>query len=175
MSELRIVGVLPSQDALQAVLDDLGEKGFDRAQFGVLASKDAISGEAAKSAVQIASDPGAPTEAPIEPESEHTLAGALIGGLFYIGAAAAAGAVIMTGGGLGIALAALVGAGGAGGLVGALVAHGIHEDQAKMIDTQIAHGGLVLWIEPRDADQAKVASDALTAGGATHVATQEAA
>jgi hypothetical protein len=175
MSEVRIVGVLPSQTALQAVLDDLGEKGFDRAQFGVLASKDAVSGEAAKSAADIAADPAASTEAPIEPESEHTLAGALIGGLFYIGAAAAAGAVILTGGGLGVALAALVGAGGAGGLVGALVAHGIHEDQAQMIESQLAHGGLVLWIEPRDADQAKVAADALEAGGASHIATQAAA
>ena len=54
-------------------------------------------------------------------------------------------------------------------------AHGIHEDQAQMIESQLAHGGLVLWIEPRDADQAKVAADALEAGGASHIATQEAA
>lgn len=165
----RIVGVLPSAAALQSVVDRLAVSGFDRAQFGVLAAKDAF---VDKSALALANDRETPTDAELEPESEGALAGALIGGLAYVGAAAAAGAVILTGGGLGLALAALVGAGGAAGLAGALVAHGFHQEHADMICDQIAHGGLVLWIQPRDASQEANAVSELKAAGAQKIVTQ---
>jgi hypothetical protein len=170
----RIAGVLPTAAALQGVIDDLESQGFDRSQFGVLASKEALpagDGDAAT----LAADPAAHSEAEIEPESGGALTGALVGGLFYLGAAAAAGAVILTGGGLGVALAALVGAGGAGGLVGALVAHGFHHEQAELIDSQIAAGGLVLWIQPRDDAQAQAAKVRLESAGAVKIVVQDAA
>jgi hypothetical protein len=164
----RVVGVLPSAAVLQGVIDRLEVAGFDRSQFGVLAKDAALAGSR-KTADQIAADPSAPTEAQFEPESEGALTGALVGGLFYLGAAAAAGAVILTGGGLGLALAALVGAGGAGGLTGLLLAHGFESGHAEMINEQLARGGLVLWIQPRDAGQSAAAVAALQAAGADKI------
>lgn len=172
MSEMqaRIAGVLPSEAALQSVIDTLETEGFDRSQFGVLATKESLAGGA--SAAALAATPRTPTEADDYPESEGAVAGGLIGGLTYLGAMAAAGAVILTGGGLGLALAAIVGAGGVGGLTGALVAHGFQADHAKFIEDQVALGGLVLWIQPRDAAQAGTARARLEAAGATKVLTQ---
>ena len=163
----RVVGVLPSATALQTTIDTLEVGGFDRAQFGVLAKGGDLSGY--KTAAQLALDPATRTEAEFEPESEGAVTGALIGGLFYVGAAAAAGAVILTGGGLGLALLALAGAGGAAGLTGLLVAHGFHKEHADMVSDQIARGGLVLWIQPRDETQAAAAVAALKAQGATNI------
>jgi hypothetical protein len=170
----RIAGVLPTAAALQGVIDDLETHGFDRSQFGVLASQDTLAADGGDAAA-LAADPKAHSEAGVEPESGGALTGALVGGLFYLGAAAAAGAVILTGGGLGLALAALVGAGGAGGLVGALVGHGFHQEQAELIESQIAAGGLVLWIQPRDDAQAEAAKAQLERAGATRIVVQDAA
>jgi len=166
----RIAGVLPSGEALNRVVDALETEGFDRSQFGVLASRDAL--PAGATAAEIAHDPKVRTDADSEPETEGLLSGAIIGGLMYAGAATAAGLVVLTGGGLGIALAALIGAGGAGGLVGALVAHGFHRQHAEFIDDQVSRGGVVLWIQPRDAAQAKMAAAQLKAEGADPVIDQ---
>ncbi len=170
----RIAGVLPTAAALQGVIDELETHGFDRSQFGVLTSKATLAADG-DDAAALAADPKAHSDAEVEPESGGALTGALVGGLFYLGAAAAAGAIILTGGGLGVALAALVGAGGAGGLVGALVAHGFHEEQAKLLEDQIAAGGLVLWIQPRDDAQADAAKAGLEGAGATSIVVQHAA
>ncbi len=169
----RIAGVMPSVQALQSVVDGLETQGFDRAQFGVLANQDAV--PAGEDAAALAADPKVRTDADSYPETEGAVSGALIGGLIYVGAAAAAGAVILTGGALGVALAALVAAGGAGGLVGALVTHGFKEDHARLIEDQISRGGVVLWIQPRDQAQADAAVAALKAGGATKIVGQDGA
>jgi hypothetical protein len=166
----RIAGVLPSEAASSRVVDALETEGFDRSQFGVLASRDAL--PAGETAAEIAADPTIQTDADSEPETEGFMSGAVIGGLMYAGAATAAGLVILTGGGLGIALAALIGAGGAGGLVGGLVAHGFHRQHAELIEDQVSRGGVVLWIQPRDAAQAKTAADQLKAQGADPIIVQ---
>jgi hypothetical protein len=163
----RIAGVMPSMTALQGVVDDLETHGFDRSQIGVLTSEEGV--PPGEDAAALAADPKAHTDADSYPEGEGGIEGALVGGLFYVGAVAAAGAVILTGGALGVALAALVAAGGAGGLVGALVAHGFHEDHARLIEDQVSRGGVVLWIQPRDAAQADAAVAALKAGGASRI------
>ncbi len=167
-----VVGILPSTKSVQDVIDGLEAGGFDRSQFGMLAPKNALSGAAETSAAALAGDPHTPTDAAFEPESEAALSGALVGGLAYLGAAAAAGAVILAGGPLGLALVAFIGAGGAGGLVGALVAQGFHHEHAQMIDDQLASGGLVLWITPRDAAQESAAKAKLENAGAKSVTVQ---
>jgi hypothetical protein len=90
-------------------------------------------------------------------------AGAAIGGT--AGAALAAVAAIGTTlliPGLGIVVAgplaaALAGAGAggaAGGLIGALIGHGIPEDRAKVYESDIKNGGIVIGVTPRSADDA---------------------
>ena len=89
-----------------------------------------------------------------------------------MGAAAATAGVILTGGGLGLAVAATLAAGGASGLAGALVAHGFHQSHASMIHDQLAGGGLVLWVRPRDGQQEHAIIAELEGAGATKVVVQ---
>jgi hypothetical protein len=171
--EYRVAGVLPSAEALQDAVDHLEVAGFDRAQFGVLATRAALFGHGDyETADELAIDPLTPTAAIQGMESRGALTGTLVGGLFYLGAAAATAGVILTGGGLGVALAALLATGGASGLVGALVAHGFHQSHASMITDQLAGGGLVLWVRPRDDQQERAAVAELETSGATKVVVQ---
>lgn len=171
--EYRVAGVLPSAEALQAVIDRLEVAGFDRAQFGVLATSAALFGHGHyETADELAADPSTPTAAVQGMESRGALTGTLIGGLAYVGAAAATAGVILTGGGLGLALAATLAAGGASGLAGALVAHGFHQSHASMIHDQLAGGGIVLWIRPRDDQQERAIATELERAGATKIVVQ---
>ena len=173
MSEVqhRIAGVLPSVAALESVIGALETAGFDRSQFGVIANRDALpSGEDAKA---IAEDPTVHTDADTYSEAEGAVTGGLIAGLGYAAAAVAGGAVLLAGGGLAIGIAAILGAGGAGGLVGALVAKGFQADHAALIDDQIARGGVVLWIQPRDDAQAQAATTELKVAGADKIVVQQ--
>ena len=78
---------------------------------------------------------------------------AIAGGLAYIGSIAAIGAVVATGGGLAAAIAAAIAAGGTGGAVGAWLGSFIDSGQAKSIEGQLAHGGLMLWVEIQSPEQ----------------------
>ncbi len=163
----QIAAVFPSEASLQAAIDQLEVAGLDRAQLGVLAPQaGAASGETAD---QLAADPHPPTCEVRDTESRGALAGALAGGLLYLGAVGAAGAIVLTGGGLGVALAALVGVGGAGGLVTGLAALGFHKEHAALIDAQLASGGLVLWVQPRDSAQAQTVDEVLKSAGAEKI------
>jgi len=68
--------------------------------------------------------------------------------LTFIGVSAAAASVVASGGAL--ALAAL-GAGGAG--LAAFLARSLGGQQAKELDSQLAGGGLVLWVRARSSER----------------------
>jgi hypothetical protein len=163
----RVVGIFSSPKALYGVVHDLELKGFDHAQFGVLSTK---ADNDSRPASEMADDPLTPTEAPDDPEeSGGTIAAAIVGGLTYVGAMTALGALIFTGGGLGLALLAMAAAGGVGGVSGLLIAAGFQREHAESIESQLSKGGLVLWIQPRDAGQHSLALEAMRAAGATDV------
>ena len=144
----RVVGIFSSPKALYGVVHDLELKGFDHAQFGVLSTK---ADNDSRPASEMADDPLTPTEAPDDPEeSAGTIAAAIVGGL-------------------GLALLAMAAAGGVGGVSGLLIAAGFQREHAESIDSQLSKGGLVLWIQPRDAGQHSLALEAMRAAGATDV------
>lgn len=82
--------------------------------------------------------------------------GAIAGGLAAVGSS-----IVVPGLGLVIAgpiVAALAGAGAGavtGGLVGAFIGWGIPEDRAKVYETGIKEGGIVLGVKPRTAEDAE--------------------
>jgi hypothetical protein len=162
----RVVGIFSSSEALDGVIYALELKGFDHAQFGVLATKADV---APHSASETAADPLTPTDAPDDPESTSTIGAAIVGGLTYLGAMTALGAMVFAGGGLGLALLAMAAAGGVGGVSGLLIAAGFQREHAESIDSQLSTGGVVLWIEPRDPAQQTQAMEAMRAAGATGV------
>src|SRR3546814_3166273 len=78
--------------------------------------------------------------------------GGLIGGLMYVGAVAGAGAIVASGGTLAAIIAATTVAGGAGGFVGSILAKWLGDHHAHYLQEQIDHGGLLLWVRTRNAE-----------------------
>lgn len=150
-----VVGIFHNSTDLQAAIDDLLSAGFDRAELSFLASERTIEaklGHAYRKASDLADDPEIPRAAYVSTEAIGGAEGGLIGGLVYVGAVAAAGAVVVSQGPLAAAFAAAAIAGGAGGFIGSLLARIVEQHHADYLQEQIDHGGLLLWVHARDAD-----------------------
>lgn len=144
-----VVGVFHTSDDLEAAIDDLLRSGFDRAEISLLASEQAVArklGGRFRPAAEIADDPSVPRTAFVSTEAIGDAEGGLIGGLAYLGATVAIGAVVMSGGVLPVTVAAAILAGGAGGLIGSVLASWIGKHHANYLQTQIENGGLLLWV-----------------------------
>jgi len=106
-------------------------------------------------------------------ESVGNAKGVMIGGLVYVGALAAAGPVIMSGGTLAVGIAAAAAAGGAGGVLGSVLSKWLGDSEGKLIQTQLENGGLLLWVHTRDAEHERRALEIMQrhAGQDVHVHT----
>jgi hypothetical protein len=143
------VGVFKNAKTLQGAIDELLSSGFDHAELSLLAGEEAVERELGQKYTRVAEledDPRVPRKCYISKESVGAAEGALIGGLFYVGACLAGGAVVVAGGTLVSAIVAAVAFGGSGGLIGAVLAKIIDDIHAMRIEEQLEHGGLVLWV-----------------------------
>jgi hypothetical protein len=151
-----VVGVFHTGDDLEAAIEVLLMSGFDRAQLSLLASERAVQDKLRHhygSVAELADDPAVPRTAYVSTAAVGDAQGALIGGLTYIGATAAIGAVVMSGGALAATLMAAMVAGGAGTLLGSILARVVGRHHAEYLHRQIEKGGLLLWVrawEPAD-------------------------
>jgi hypothetical protein len=93
--------------------------------------------------------------------------------LAYVGAIAAVGVVVASGGTLAWALAGAAVAGGGGGLIGAAAARLMGRDRAKDLQKQLEKGGMLLWVRLRDHEHEKRACDILTKHSADDVHVHE--
>lgn len=155
------VAVFHDAPSLEAAVDDLLSSGFDRLEISLLASERAVEqklGHRYRKVAELEDDPRAPRHAYVSQESIGDAEGGLIGGLMYLGAVAAGGAVVASGGTLAGAFLAAAMAGGAGGLFGSALARVIDFHHADYLQHQLDKGGLLLWVHGRDAahtDRAK--------------------
>ena len=151
-SVCEVVGVFHNPEDLESAIDELLSSGFDRAEISLLASEDAVAtklGGYYRPTGELADDPAVPRAAFVSTAAIGDAEGALIGGLGYVGATVAIGAVVMSGGALAAAVAAAALAGGAGGLIGG------HHHAAYLHD-QIDNGGLLLWVRAwNESDEAR--------------------
>jgi hypothetical protein len=148
------VGVFASANDLQAAIDELLSSGFHRAELSLLASEEALNeklGSGFLNARAIEDDPVVPRTAYVSPEAIGDAQGGIVGGLVYAGATVAAGAVVLSGGAIVAAIVAATLVGGAGGIVGALLAKWLGDNHAQYLQTQVDHEGLLLWVRTRDA------------------------
>ena len=148
------VGVFASANDLQAAIDELLSSGFHRAELSLLASEQAVNeklGSGFVNACAVEDDPVVPRTGYVSPEAIGDAQGGIVGGLAYAGATVAAGAVIISGGAIVAAIVAATLVGGAGGIVGALLAKWLGDNHAQYLQTQVDHGGLLLWVRIRDA------------------------
>lgn len=101
-------------------------------------------------------EPDVPRHADVPRETLGESEGALLGGLMYLGAIAATGAVVGTGGAIGAAIAAAAGA-GVGGFVGGILATVLDGYHANYLRDQLDRGGTLLWVRVWDSEDEKAA------------------
>ena len=158
------VGYFETADTLQAAIDELMSSGYDRAELSLLAAEHAVEeklGHKYRKVAELEDDPVVPRCCYISTEFVGGAEGALIGGLLYVGAVAAAGAIVASGGALAAAITGAAVAGGAGGLIGAVLAKLVGDHHARHLQEHLDHGGLLLWVRTRDAGHEKRAVDIL--------------
>lgn len=168
------VGVFDDAATLQDAIDELLSAGFDRAELSLLASEHAVEeklGHAYEKVTELEDDTSVPRTAYVSTESRGDAEGGLIGGLLYVGALAAAGAIVASGGTLAAAIAGAAMTGGAGGLIGSVLAKFVGEHHARYLQEQLDHGGLLLWVRTRDQEHERRAVDILSRHSAHDVHT----
>jgi len=148
------VGVFTNASDFQAAIDELLSSGFHRAELSVLAGEDAVYeklGSSYANAGAVTDDPDIVRATYVSPEAIGDAQGGMVGVLLYAGATIAAGAVAISGGTIIAAIVAATIAGGAGGIVGSVLAKWLGDHHAHYLQMQIDHGGLLLWVRTRDA------------------------
>ena len=168
------VGVFDDASSLQEAIDELLSSGFNQAEISLLASEHAVEeklGHAYEKVKELEDDLSVPRAAYISTESRGDAEGGLIGGLVYVGAVAAAGAMVATGGTLAAAIAAAAMMGGAGGLIGSVLANLVGDHHARYLQEQLDHGGLLLWVRTRDEEHEQRARQILSKHSAHDVHT----
>jgi hypothetical protein len=158
------VGVFHATEDLENAIEELEENGFDRAEISLLAGEETVRqklGHRFYDAKSVEDDPNVPRTAFVSTESIGDAEGALLGGLFYVGAIAAAGAVVASGGSLGAALLATAVGGSSTEMIGALLARFVGKHHADYLQKQLERGGLVVWVRTRDDSYEQRAVDIL--------------
>lgn len=155
------VAVFHSVEDMEAGIDELLTSGFDRAELSILASEATIEEKfdgKFRTVKELEDNPDAPSVAYLARESFGSLEGYSIGLPLYLGAII--GFVAVGGAAATTVLAAIVGAGG-GAAIGGLLAGLIGQHHADFLDTQLRHGGILLWVRTRDSAHEQKAIDIL--------------
>ena len=168
------VGFFQTADALQEAIDDLMSSGFDRAELSLLASEQAVEeklGHCYERVEELEDEPTAARCCYVSPESIGEAEGGLIGAPMYIAGVAAAGVVLASGGTMAAAILGAALAGGAGGVIGGILARLVGDRQAQHVQEQLDHGGLLLWVRTwtRDDEHRAVAILKRHSGHDVHV------
>jgi hypothetical protein len=155
-----VVGIFHNAGDLQIAIDELLSSGFDRAEISLIAGEHAVEkklGHAYRKVGAMADDPTVPRTAYVSTEAIGDAQGGLIGGLFYVGAIVAAGAVVVSGGTLAAAIAGAAIAGGTGGLIGSVLATWVGDHHGRYLERQLEQGGLLLWVRTWDSAEEALA------------------
>ena len=171
-----VAGVVRTPEVLEKVVDALELNGFDRADIDVMADVETIRehfGTVFVPVEEFADVPGAPRRAFVHSDDISMARATAFSVLFSIGATVAAMGVVASGGGLAAALAAAAAAGTASGGLGALAARHLGRDRAKLIETMIMEGGVVVWVRVRTEEAERRAEQIMRDGGAEAVRVHE--
>ncbi|MEF2550111.1 hypothetical protein VQ042_01900 [Aurantimonas sp. A2-1-M11] len=166
------VGVFHDRRQFQAAIDDLLGGGFDRAELSLLASRAAVEqqlGHRYRSVRDLEDNPSVPVVAYVSREDVGDAEGMVAGILIYVGAVAAAGAMLASGGTLAAAIAAATVSGYIAGSLGSVFDRTIEREYSQRIEEQLAAGGLLLWVHARDADHERRATDIMRRNGGEDV------
>ena len=143
------VGVFDTANELEAAIDELLSSGFDRAELSLVAGDETIQETLGHLFVKVRDeedDPAVPRAAYVATEEIGDAEGGLISGLMYVGAVTAVGTIVAAGGPLAAVITGALIAGGAGGVIGAVLANWVGQHHADYLQDQLDRGGLLLWV-----------------------------
>jgi hypothetical protein len=166
------VGVFHDERSLQSAVDALLIAGFDRSYLSLLAGQRRVEtklGHRVERVSELEGDAEVPTGAYVGSDSRTEGKGVLLGVPLYVGACAAAIAVLASGGSF---LAAFIAAAAVGAVctaIGIVVARVIDKRHAQRLKEQLERGGLLLWVRTPDAEAERRALEALRLNGADDV------
>lgn len=166
------VGVFHDERALQSAVDELLIAGFDRSHISLLAGHRAVEtmlGHDYMRVEELEDEPAVPIRAFVDSDSRTEGKAALAGGLLYVGAVTAGGAIILSGGTIAVGIIAAALAGGTGGAIGALLGRYLDRRRDRGLQDQLAHGGILLWVHTRDPEHEAAATQILRRTGADDV------
>jgi hypothetical protein len=169
-----VVGVFPTTAALEAAVEQLGIAGIDRAAISVLGIDAQRSGQVDtlfRSARAISDDPAARQAAFVSHATRTEGEAIAIGFPVYIGGFAGAWAVAAAGGALIVAIGATAAGGLLGAGLGALLYRAVARNHVSTIETQLASGGLIVWVSTTDQAAADLATLVLKRCGGASVHT----
>ena len=170
------VGLFHDETRLQDAADELLINGFNHADLSLLAAHRAVEtrlGGLYERVADLEDNPRVAYQAFVDSDSRTEGKGVLVGGLFYVGAMAAAGAVVASGGTIAALILGVAAGGGAGGLVGAMFGRFLENKHAHTLQEHLDKGGLLLWVHTVDEEHERKAVDILCRCGAedAHVHT----
>lgn len=166
------VGVFSNAASLERAAEALQSEGFDRSALSLLAAEPVVEaklGHRYEKVAELEDDPAVPRSVFIPRASLSEAEGGIIGGLAYVGAVATAGAIVASGGAIAGAMIAAALAGGAGGLIGSVLADILDRAHAERLAQHLERGGLILWVRTRDASEEERAMRILRAYDGTDV------
>jgi hypothetical protein len=159
------VGVFHAIDDMEVAIDELQEKGFDRAEISLLASEDTIREKLdhrITSTTELEDNPRVPVIPYLARESFGVLEGFSIGFPLYIGAILGFSPVIASGGAIAVAIAAGVLGGGGGAAIGGVLAYLIGKQHSDFLNSQLEKGGILVWVRTRDSAHEEKAKEILS-------------
>ncbi len=162
-----VVALFDDAETLEKAVVALEGRGFDRAAFSLLGDEASVErelGHRYQNIAEMEDNPAAPRETFFTRVSRLEAEYGLPIGLASIGA--------LTLAGIGGVLPMLVAAGG-GAALGGMLGRKMHEHHAQRLKEQLARGGLLLWVNVRDAAQEKLALEVLKAHSAHDVHVHE--
>ena len=160
------VGVFDSFEQLQAAMYDLLMAGFSRYDISVLASQEALTekfGNRFWTAEDLADDPDAPRAAFVSEEAVGELEGAIAGGFLFLGSAIAMAALLTPASTLLGSVAAVAIGGTPGAVLGTLFARRVGQHHREYYETQIAHGGILVWVRTESPEKERRAIEIMKA------------
>ncbi|HET6157871.1 MAG TPA: hypothetical protein VFE34_05970 [Dongiaceae bacterium] len=163
------VGLFHDENKLQDACDELLINGFNHADLSLLAADRTIEtrlGSKFERVADLEDNPGVAFQAFVDSDSRTEGKGVLVGGLFYIGAMAAAGAVVASGGAIAALVLGVAAGGGAGGLIGVMLARFLEKHHAHALQEHLDKGGLLLWVHTPDEAHERTALEILRRCGA---------
>ena len=170
MGETReAVGLFHDEKTLQGAADELLVNGFNHADLSLLAGHRSVEtrlGGMYERVADLEDKPDVAFQAFVDSDSRTEGKGVLVGGLFYIGAVAAAGAIVASGGTVAALILGVAAGGGAGGLVGAALAGFLEKHHAHALQEHLDKGGLLLWVHTPDEAHETRALEILRRSGA---------